>query len=161
MEKINIAKLLKDCPKGMELDCTNYSGEVTFEEIVDSQVYPIKIKIKYGNEYFEHILTKYGQSCKTPYNKCIIFPNGKTTWEGFVTPCKLKNNIMTQKENLLKSTLLLYRNIDRSLTRICDAKRYHSEQDLAYEHNNMESLMTATLQQLSCVIDYLEENTQQ
>jgi hypothetical protein len=33
MEKINVAELLKDCPKGMELDCTMYEnvylGEVS------------------------------------------------------------------------------------------------------------------------------------
>ena len=32
MEKINIAELLKDCPKGMELDCTMLD-DVTFEGI--------------------------------------------------------------------------------------------------------------------------------
>ena len=88
MEKLNIAELLKDCPKGMELDCTNYSGVVTFEKIADNATYPIKIEVKCGDEYFTHTLTKYGQTCKTPYNKCIIFPKGKTTWEGFQRPFK-------------------------------------------------------------------------
>lgn len=86
MEKINIADLLKGCPKGMELDCINYNGVVTFEEIFNCPNYPIKISIKYNNEYFTHTLTKYGQTCKSPYNKCIIFPKGKTTWEGFQRP---------------------------------------------------------------------------
>lgn len=35
MEKINIAELLKDCPKGMELDCTIFD-DVVFEK-VDSE----------------------------------------------------------------------------------------------------------------------------
>ena len=85
---INIAEILKDCPKGMELDCTDYSGEITFEQVIDSELYPIKIRVKYGNEYFTHTLTEYGQVYKTPYNKCVIFPKGKTTWEGFQRPFK-------------------------------------------------------------------------
>lgn len=35
MEKINIANLLKDCPKGMELDCTMYEN-VEFDYIEQS-----------------------------------------------------------------------------------------------------------------------------
>ena len=31
-EKINIAELLKDCPKGMELDCTMFEN-VTFVRV--------------------------------------------------------------------------------------------------------------------------------
>ena len=30
MEKINVAELLKDCPRGMELDCTMYE-DVCFD----------------------------------------------------------------------------------------------------------------------------------
>lgn len=86
--KINIAELLKDCPNGMELDCINYDGVVTFEEISNCSDYPIKITVKYNNECVTHTLTKYGQTCISPYNKCIIFPKGKTTWEGFRRPFK-------------------------------------------------------------------------
>ena len=88
MEKINIAELLKDCPRGMELDCINYNGVVTFEEISNCSDYPIKITVKYNNECATHTLTKYGQTCISSYNKCIIFPKGKTTWEGFHRPFK-------------------------------------------------------------------------
>ena len=99
MEKLNIAELLKDCPTGMELECTNYSGIVTFEQITDNLTYPIKIIVKHGNEYSEHTLTKYGQTCKTPYNKCVIFPKGKTTWEGFQKPFKVGDTIRHKSNN--------------------------------------------------------------
>ena len=88
MERINIAEILRDCPKGMELDCINYDGVVTFEEISNCSDYPIKITVKYNNECVTHTLTKYGQTCISSYNKCIIFPKGKTTWEGFQMPFK-------------------------------------------------------------------------
>ena len=43
MEKINVAELLKDCPKGMELDCTLWDN-VVFDHIDMKSDYPIHIK---------------------------------------------------------------------------------------------------------------------
>lgn len=86
-----MVELLKDFPKGMELDCIDYNGVVTFEEISDCHTYPILISVTYNDECCKYTLTKYGQTCKTPYNKCVIFPKGKTTWEGFVPPCQFKD----------------------------------------------------------------------
>lgn len=87
MKKINLVELLKDCPKGMTLNCTNYNGVVQFNRVMDdNSPYPIEINVIYDNECNVHTLTKYGQTVKTPYNKCIIFPKGKTTWEGFQRP---------------------------------------------------------------------------
>ena len=89
MEKINIAELLKDCPKGMELDCTIFNGKVYFEGIDDNNsAYPIKISVNLVN--IEH-LDIYGQYNTRDYAKCVIFPKGKTSWEGFVSPCKFKD----------------------------------------------------------------------
>lgn len=84
--KINIAALLKNCPEGMELDCTMYEG-VSFVASTDGTngTYPIKIKTKSG---FITRLTEYGQNVALEDAKCVIFPKGKTTWEGFVPPCK-------------------------------------------------------------------------
>lgn len=84
--KINVAELLKDCPSGMELDCTIYE-DVYFVEIGPTIDYPIRIKTKSG---LVILLTKYGQNVKRNDAKCVIFPKGKTTWEGFIPPCKFK-----------------------------------------------------------------------
>ena len=86
MEKINIAELLKDCPKGMELDCSMYDN-VVLDTISDGSIYPIKIKTP---EHFI-FLTKNGCYSDNKFSKCVIFPKGKTTWEGFVPPCKFKD----------------------------------------------------------------------
>lgn len=89
--KINIAELLKDCPKGMELDCTIWNG-VTFEGIDSSSPsYPIKIKIKGDKTTVTEYLTKFGEWNTNENSKCIIFPKGKTTWEGFVPPRVFKD----------------------------------------------------------------------
>lgn len=85
MEKLNIAELLKDCPKGMELDCTMFDNVTLFR--VDNRkdlIYSIKVLM--GNKHIT--LTKYGQYTHEEFAKCIIFPKGKTTWEGFQRPFK-------------------------------------------------------------------------
>ena len=82
--KINIAELLKDCPLGMKLDCT-INDNVKFIKICSSSKYPIILRTKNG---YEITLTKYGQVHDMDDSKCVIFPKGKTTWEGFQRPIK-------------------------------------------------------------------------
>ena len=82
-DKINIAELLKDCPKGMELDCTMYDN-VQLDDVIDGHLYPIKIQTSEGKTS----LTKDGCYSFNPHCKCAIFPKGKTTWEGFQRPFK-------------------------------------------------------------------------
>ena len=94
MEKINIAELIKDCPKGMELDCTIWNSEakVFLERVLnDDFVYPIEVIVKYNNVEYLKSFNKYGAFNDLPYCECVIFPKGKTTWEGFVPPCKFKD----------------------------------------------------------------------
>ena len=82
--KINISKLLYNCPKGMELDCTTWEN-VTFDKVVDDNIY-IKRNNKttpFGNIV---VLNKYGCTTNHEDEKCRIFPKGKTTWEGFHRP---------------------------------------------------------------------------
>ena len=83
MEKINIAKLLKDCPKGMELDCSLYDN-VTLVQVKEGYDYPIVIETPNG----QMLLSKYGCFSKNELAKCIIFPKGETNWEGFQCPFK-------------------------------------------------------------------------
>ena len=77
-QKINIAELLKDCPTGMELDCSLYDN-VTLVQVKEGYDYPIVIETPNG----QMLLSKYGCFSKNELAKCIIFPKGETTWEGF------------------------------------------------------------------------------
>ena len=87
-KKINIAELLKDCPKGMELDCTMFES-IEFDSIVDNENFPIRCRIKNSNdEYNFYNFTKYGYWNNDYKAKCVIFPKGKTTWEWFHRPIK-------------------------------------------------------------------------
>ena len=87
--KINIAELLKDCPKGMELDCALFEN-LEFDHInKNNGTYPIicRVKTEYGH-YNPHTFTEYGCYSAEKYAKCAIFPKGKNTWEGFQRPFK-------------------------------------------------------------------------
>lgn len=97
MKKINIAEILKDCPKGMELDCTMFDN-VTFVRVDSSsgRQFPIEIAISGQRSKY---LTKEGcfhDNTLCPEAKCVIFPKGKTTWEGFQRPFKDGDVVMTE-----------------------------------------------------------------
>lgn len=78
-KKIDLVQILKTCPKGMPLDCEIFDGTVTFSRIVNDEQYPIEIKI---NDDYKEYLNKYGSYVDRSFCKCVIFPKGKTTWEG-------------------------------------------------------------------------------
>jgi hypothetical protein len=84
--KINIAKLLQDCPSGMELDCTTWE-DVTLEKVTDNAIF---IKRNSKIPAFDNvvILNRYGRVTDHKDEKCRIFPKGKITWEGFQRPFK-------------------------------------------------------------------------
>jgi hypothetical protein len=86
-KKINIAELLKYCPKGMELDCSIWDN-VVFDHVDMKSYYPIYVKKMGGKIEF---LTEYGCFNFDCGAKCVIFPKGKTTWEDFVPPYKFKD----------------------------------------------------------------------
>ena len=104
MERINIAELLKNCPQGMELDCPMYEN-LYFDGIDETQMhwYPIKCYTVIPGLRTSLAFSKFGESNKITTAKCVIFPKGKTTWEGFVPPCKFKDgDVIFTHANCLK-----------------------------------------------------------
>ncbi len=85
MKKINIAELLKDCPKGMELDCTMY--EDVYFDYVD-ELHIIHCYIQHEMHKTSVTFNLHGAYNSAIKSKCVIFPKGKTTWEGFHRPFK-------------------------------------------------------------------------
>jgi hypothetical protein len=103
--RINIAKLLKNSPRGMELDCTmfNENVKVVFDMVEGfGENLIIKIIAIHNNNRNVHILTEYGQWNTLDYAKCIIFPKGKSSWEGFIPHQMFKDGdiIFTHAHNL-------------------------------------------------------------
>lgn len=91
--KINIAEILKNCPQGMELDCTMFD-DAKFIDIEENNK-PICIKT---GDIFRY-LTKFGTWTFDENAKCVIFPKGKTTWEGFQRPFKDGDIVITTLGN--------------------------------------------------------------
>ena len=114
MEKINIAELLKDCPSGMKLDCTMFD-DLELDCIDTTSRYPIKCRAKHHDGgYNIYAFTRYGYWNDYFNSKCVIFPKGKTTWEGFVPPCEFKDGD------------IIYNRLQK---RICI---YHQKNDVSY-----------------------------
>lgn len=163
--KINIAELLKDCPKGMELDCASYDN-VSFDKISDDKkaTYPIFCYItdKEGNRS-SISFTENGCESKRYGAKCVIFPKGKTTWEGFHRPFKDGDILATNdglfiaiiKKNGGKYYCCCYKNgdyfitdysgwFDRFATEEEKEKLFQAIKDNGYHWNNE----TKTLEEL-------------
>lgn len=109
MEKINIAEILKDCPSGMELNCTIYENvEFDLIDTTPEVIYPIHCLIKTNVGYESLLLTSDGCINRHSNAKCVIFPKGKTTWEGFQIPCKFKDgDIVTYKYEIGLVSMIL------------------------------------------------------
>lgn len=130
-QKINIAERLKDCPKGMELDCTMYDN-VTLIQVQEDNIYPIKIETPDGST----VLTKYGGISYNELSKCIIFPKGKTTWEGFQRPFKdgdvvISNHgdIHINRDNLSSYCCLRRGCFDATITTLVKFDRLATEEE--------------------------------
>ena len=101
MEKINIAKLLKDCPTGMELDCT-ICDNVCLDEVTPNMIKCFVKNDVYNTIYFHHD----GTYLLSQNAKCVIFPKGKTTWEGFQRPFKDGDIVVAEDEASFQMFLL-------------------------------------------------------
>lgn len=84
-DKINISELLKDCPQGMELDCTMYEN-VYFDYV--HELNTIHCYIQHEDFKSSVVFTQYGTPNSDTKSKCVIFPKGKTTWDNFKIPFK-------------------------------------------------------------------------
>ena len=95
MKKINIAELLKDCPKDMELNCFMY--EDVYFDYVD-ELNNIHCYIQQEFNKTSVIFNQDGTPTSHTKSKCVIFPKYKTTWEGFVPSCEFKDGDIVADE---------------------------------------------------------------
>lgn len=81
---MNIAEILKKCPKGMKLYSPIY-GEVKLKEVDYEEVYPITCIIRNGGlDFFSSDGRIY---CDFPDAECMLFPSkDQRDWSKFVVP---------------------------------------------------------------------------
>ena len=141
--KINIAELLKDCPKGTKL-YSPITGECTLD-LVDNNGCDNVIRVNfYGgeDEVSRTSFYKYGNYFHN--GECLLFPSkGKTTWEGFVPPCQFKDGDIVVSSlgniHILKNHSTSYIYVDfahngkgslcKSLTTCVNATRLATEEE--------------------------------
>lgn len=80
---LDLSKILKDCPEGMELDCLMYE-DVYFDYVDELNI--IHCYIQHETHRTSLTFNQHGTPNSDIKSKCVIFPKGKTSWEGFQRP---------------------------------------------------------------------------
>lgn len=105
-KKIDLTVLLKDCPSGMELDCLMYE-DVYFDYVDERNI--IHCYIQHETHKTSITFNQHGTHNSDIKSKCIIFPKGKTTWEGFQRPF-VDGDIVTD----IEGAIIIYQEITTS-----------------------------------------------
>ena len=95
MEKLNIAELLKDCPKGIKLYSPIF-GDVYLDKIRPHLAIVVTTDKEQGDFKEEFLYDgRYGIN-----GVCMLFPSrDKTTWEGFQRPFKKEDVLVYDNPN--------------------------------------------------------------
>lgn len=158
--KINVAELLKDCPKGMELDCTMYDN-CTLGSVLEGLAYPIRIDTPDGLV----LLNEYGCYSRNEHAKCIIFPKGKTTWEGFTSPCEFKDGDILFVESIY-NWIIIYKESENEeklhkYVAISDYSNYtymfYNNDPLCYKEN-ISKIRLATEEEKDKLFNVIKDN---
>lgn len=151
----NIAEILKDCPKGMELDCTMYDNVTLIKVDGKDEVFPIRVSRGDGCPV---TLTKYGQYTDADFAKCVIFPKGKITWEGFQRPFKDGDIIYIRCKNT-NTFISIFKEIkDEKIYTYCDlgCNFYYSEFNVLCAKSDVKEQRFATEDEKQKLFDVLK-----
>lgn len=118
-EKIDLTKILKDCPKGTKLYSSNF-GEVEFQYINLDLIYPIVIKLENG---ITKSITSDGKIFNDYNGECTLFPSkDQRDWSKFVAPWHKKEKF--DPKTLKPFDKVLVKQYD---TWVCDFYSYYIE----------------------------------
>lgn len=91
---INIAEILKDCPKGTKLYSPLF-GEVKFKQVDSNAIHPIRITTNIGEETSFNSVGRY--STTYPEAECMLFPSRKMSdWTKFFK----RGDVVWSKDNM-------------------------------------------------------------
>lgn len=125
-ENINLAQILKDCPRGTEL-YSSILGKVTFLDIDNlNAVYPIVVKVGFGTNQSKQF-TKQG-TYYLGVGECVLFPSeDQRDWNKFTAP-------WYKKDRFDPRTLKTF---DRVLVRDSLCEKWHCD---LFSHVNDDNL---------------------
>ena len=153
--KINIAELLKDCPKGMELYSPIF-GKVYLDKIRPHLAIAVTTDKEQGNFKEEFLYDgRYGMN-----GECMLFPSKDKTWEGFVPPCQFKDgDVVVITDSLNYSYIVFYNkntfNLEERYTTSgynCTCKHLFIEKHICYIAKNIKFATEEEKQKLFDVI---------
>lgn len=159
MEKLNIAELLKDCPSGMELDCTMYE-DVHFDYVDKAQIIHCYIQRELYKTSI--IFNQYGAPNSDTKSKCVIFPKGKTTWGDFIPHYRFKDGDILTYIFFNKPTIYIYRKSGGYNTSYYAAYSYENEHFYYIQKGalsgNRNDLRFATEEEKQLLFDAIKAN---
>ena len=128
-EKIDLTKILKDCPKGTKLYSPIF-GDVIFERIDDNGQYPIIVKYKSEkvDDWYDYIrFTKEGLFLNIINTECTLFcSRDQRDWSKFSAPWYKKEKF--DPKNLKPFERVLGRDCDNRIWK-CNLFSHMNEQD--------------------------------
>lgn len=81
---MNIAEILKKCPKGMKLYSPIF-GELILNYVENGEVYSICCTTEEGT--FAHFTSNGRLYCEYPHAECVLFPSkDQHDWNKFIVP---------------------------------------------------------------------------
>ena len=118
---MNIAEILKYCPKGTKL-YSNIFGEVTFDRIDIDEKYPI---IVYKLDCMKTSFTEEGHYTDYPNSECVLFPSkDQRDWKKFRLPVKRGDIMMTTDKRAFITTGKV--DMDGYSSAYCGINIYHT-----------------------------------
>lgn len=121
---MNIAEILKDCPKGTKLYSSLY-GEVELVKVKDNTIYPIVVSCL----EFENYIMKFDKDGKnmTAHKEPTLFPSKtQRDWSKFIVPDQLND----------QETKHQFKPFDKVLVRDTDDSKWNCDFFLKMIHDN-------------------------
>lgn len=161
-KNLDLTTILKDCPNGMELDCLMYE-DVYFDYVDELNI--IHCYIQHETHKTSLTFNQHGTPSSDIKSKCVIFPKGKISWEGFQRPFE-DGDIIVDKQG----TIAIYKQVHKSYEEPCvdfHCRIYHGNKNLFHtniikgslEHcGEIDSARFATEEEKAKLFDTIKAN---
>lgn len=111
-ERINVAEILRNCQSGMNLDCVCFEN-VVFDRVDDKN----RIRCFVGSQRDEVSFNEYGCLNSSPSAKCVIFPQGETSWNNLSLKFSYKDGDILYCKGMYEWVFIYKYTNDSSLSR--------------------------------------------
>lgn len=123
-EKVDLTKILKDCPKGTKL-YSPVAGEVRLEKVLTKPDAKYPIVVCYGGYAIGLSFMRDGRYCESPDGECLLFPSrDQRDWSKFkpkepkFDPKTLQpfDKVLVRDENVFAWRCSLFSHIEHNIS---------------------------------------------